>query len=212
MWSLIPLLLLTVCAVTAGGTIDTVHVDPIRESRKIQLDGFLMEWSPATAAQWGSDTSWRYDVMATPEGIAGYLRVRLTQGCARVRLCFSPDSGDSAAITLPVDSAASATYFRVDRSMIGEDSTCTVEWLFPWPAGHNPVMTPFSLSVAGTCGEKGMLPVLHFTCRYQKKKSGRTFGLIGRILLIGVLGALYLIVQAKIRNQSRRKESPRQSA
>ena len=199
-----------VCTVTGAG--DTVQIDSLRESRKIQLDGFLMEWSPATAAVWGDDTNWRYDAAVTPEGIAGYLRFHLPEPGDRVTLRFQVDSIGTATITLPDDSSETAAYFKTDRSSFAQDSTGTLEWLFPWPERYYPTAAPFSVVVAEDRAGKRTLPVLHFSWRYHKKKSGRNVGLIGRMLFIAVMGGLYLAVQTKIRNQNRRKEFPHRSA
>ncbi len=203
-------LLLTIGS--AAGTDDTVQVAVDRDSRKIMHDGFLMEWGPATASVWDSTPSSRYDAVATPEGLAGYLSVRLSPDCTGEVLLFAADGYPPARLVLDPGLQTTDAALKVDWSKLEQDSTCIIEWLFPWPEGYNATAEPFSLTVAHRCGEEERLPVLHFVYRYRKKKSGQTGGLIGRIVLIGALGALYLMVQAKIRNQSRKKGSPHQSA
>ena len=176
-------------------------------------DGFLMEWSLKTASVWGTDSTWRYDVLATPEGLAGYLRLLSPQDCGESILHISADSGKiSEHITLPPDTMQKSGIFRADLSMFGEDSTYTLEWLIPWPQNFKPTREPFSVLFEVWCGGDRILPVLEFVYRFREKKSGQTGSLIGRILIIGILGALYLTVQAKIRRQSRKTESPHQSA
>jgi hypothetical protein len=197
---------------SAAGANDTVQIAVERDGRKIMHDGFLMEWSPATASVWGRDTSRRYDAVATPEGLAGYLNVRLSSECSEEALVFIADGTRPVSLALTPELQVTEAALKVDRSSLEQDSTCTIEWLFPWPEGYNATAEPFSLTIADRCGDAELLPVLHFVYRYRNKKSGQTGGLIGRVVLIGALGALYLMVQAKIRNQSRKKESPHQSA
>ena len=206
------ILLMTVVCIVIGAT-DTITVQVEHEGRKIQHDGFLMEWSLKNASVWGGDSTCRYDVMTTPEGLAGYFRLHCAGACGDGTLVFHTGSNETATFSFVSDSTIMEPFFRIDRSTFAADSTCTLEWLFPWPDRGNDTTASFSLIVQRECKGEPALPVLQFVYRSRHKNSGRTAGsLAGRIILIGALGALYLTVQAKIRSQSRRKESPRQSA
>ena len=207
------LLLLAVAAGATSQKADTVRIEVLRDGRKIMHDGFLMEWSLKTATVWGADSIWRFDAMATPEGLAGYMRLLKPQNCAERALQMYADSGKiRERIDLPPDTLHQSKFFKADLSMVAEDSTYTLEWLVPWPENYQPTKQPFSVLFEEWCKEERSLPVLNFVYRYRKKTSGSTGGLIGRVLIIGMLGALYLTVQAKIRRQSRKTESPHQSA
>jgi len=53
-------------------TVDEKSINTVRRGRKIQVDGFLLEWRVADANVWpGSE--WRWDAVSTAEGIAGYV-------------------------------------------------------------------------------------------------------------------------------------------
>ena len=210
-------LLLVMALATGTGTfaavaVDTVRVEALRDGRKIMRDGFLMEWSLKTASVWGGDSIWRYDAIATSEGLAGYVQLLAPNGCRRKELIIAVDSTVVEHIALPPDTLQGGRFWRADRSMFATDSTYTIEWLVPWPENYNRPASSFSVVLEDRCAGQPVLPVLVFSYRQDKVKSGHTGGLIGRILLIGLLGGVYLIVRVKIRNRSRRTESPHQSA
>lgn len=50
---------------------DTKSVN-IRQGRKIQVDGFLLEWKEADARSW-PNTAWLWDAVSTADGVAGYV-------------------------------------------------------------------------------------------------------------------------------------------
>ena len=213
--AIIRLLLLVITVTTGAGeaaAVDTVRVEVLRDGRKIMRDGFLMEWSLKTASVWGSDSTWRYDAMATAEGLAGYVQLLVPDGCREGELLITADATASERIALPPDTLLHGRFWRADRSMFATDSTYTIEWLVPWPRDRDFLTSPFSVILEERCSGQPVLPVLRLTYRHHEKKSGHTGGLIGRILLIGILGGIYLTVRVKIRNRSRRTEFPHQSA
>jgi hypothetical protein len=211
--SVILLLVIVVTAFVSGnnGT-DTVRMSDIRTGRKIMHDGFLMEWSLKDAVPWGSDSSWMYDVMATPEGLAGYFRTGTAEPCSSRTLLFSVGSAEPVRVTLPPDSGRLNEMIKIDTSGSGAGSAYTIEWLCRWPAGFNLLTTPFTVAVDRECRSGYRFPTLFFEYRHKKEKPDGTGSLVGRILLIGGLGALYLMVQRKIRNQTKQRGSPHQSA
>lgn len=202
----------TVTVLLSGGTalgMDTVSVDVVRSGRSIMHDGFLMEWSPGKAMAWDGDSVWLWDATATPEGFSGYLRSRRWEQCEGWRIVFSTVRG-SDTVFLPVDSLWSGKEIKIDRSGRERTDGYALEWLFPWREGDS---TSY-LQISGICtdGTGDTLPVLLLHYRGIKKNSGTAGSLIGRGIFIGILAVLYIAIQRKIRNQSRRTESPRQSA
>lgn len=71
--------MIAITALAAAAAADTVGVDNIapksvsvRQGRKIQVDGFLLEWSEAGARAWPG-SAWRWDAVSTADGVAGYV-------------------------------------------------------------------------------------------------------------------------------------------
>lgn len=205
------LLLALTWANISADTVDTLRVET-REGRKIMHDGFLMEWSLKTAIPWGSDSAWLGEAVATPEGLAGYLRSYSAEPCSAGALVFSASFFEPIRVNLPPDSGWRSEVIKIDQTTSATAAVYTIEWLFPWPAGYDRMTTPFSVVMEEQCGEDHRLPVLVFNYRYKKEKSNQAGALIGRILLIGGLGLMYLMVQRKIRNQTLQRGSPHQSA
>jgi hypothetical protein len=53
-------------------TVDKKSINLVRRGRKIQVDGFLLEWRGDNANIWPG-SNWRWDAVSTAEGIAGYV-------------------------------------------------------------------------------------------------------------------------------------------
>jgi hypothetical protein len=189
-------------------------VEITRQGRKIMHDGFLMEWSMQTARTWGSGSSWLWDAMATPEGLAGYLRMQSSPACSGWVITFTDvKQNHRYEVRLPMDTAYAWHNEVIKIDQTGDDSSriYTLEWLFPWHRELSDTTTPFSLRMEGRCINGDTLSVVTMECLYNGKKPAETNGLIGRIVIIGLLAVMYLMVQRKVRNQTRQRESPHQS-
>ncbi len=212
---------ITCSACTGLFAADTVNpvptaatVDITRYGRKIMHDGFLMEWSMQTARTWGNDNARLWDAMATPQGLAGYLRMQSTPACSGWVITFTDlQKNRRYEVRLPMDTACAwrSEVIKIDQT--GDDSSriYTLEWLFPWHRELSDTTTPFSLRMEGQCINGDTLPLVTMECLYNEKRPDETNGLIGRIIIIGLLAVMYLMVQRKVRNQTRQRESPHQS-
>jgi hypothetical protein len=188
---------------------DTLSVTTIRTGRNIMHDGFLMEWTMETARRWGNDSIGVWDIMKTPQGLAGYFRLYKNQACSTWSITlFSHAQNKIYTIDLPNDTSDSTTPFKFDRS---DTSGWTIEWLLPWADHIENNSTSLNAVITGRCNSKILSPVLKIEAvRPQKQNKGRN-SLIGRGILIGILALLYLMVQRRIRNQGQQKGFPHQS-
>ena len=125
---LLPLVVLMVTAVCARGG-EVIHIE--RWGRRIQLDGFLLEWASADARVLAGDSSILADFMHTPEGVAGYLAFD-TSGvawCDTVRLrWFAATDTTRTLFDIPVLAKREHGYGR--SSFDGEYGV--VEFVLPW--------------------------------------------------------------------------------
>jgi len=196
-------------------TPDTIRFTVTKTGRKILLDGFLMEWRTESARTWDSAGAWLWDVVATSEGLAGYLRLQKPQTCSSGVLSMrsSIDSVEHI-VTMPStdpDEAGEHRYLRFDRREFDSTKTITVEWLFPYGKEIPNLTTPMTLTFNGhtSCGDT--LPVLILSYTPQPVKTGTKLTMVGQGLLIVILALLYFAIQRKIRLQTQRqKESPHQ--
>jgi hypothetical protein len=52
--------------------VDKNNINMVRKGRRIQVDGFLLEWRGADAHVWPG-SNWRWDAVSTADGVAGYV-------------------------------------------------------------------------------------------------------------------------------------------
>ena len=81
------ILIVTLIALTsAGGTFDIS-----RSGRKIQLDGFLMDWMEKNRQAWSGSALWSWDAVNTADGVAGYFHMDGAPACSSWN--FKVDAG-----------------------------------------------------------------------------------------------------------------------
>ncbi len=108
----------------------TSDIALVNTGRRIQLDGFLLEWSSKTRSPLGESTQSFFDVVATPDGVAGYCIFSAAQKCGMQEIRLLPDMRAlHRVVAIPlVESAIPNTLCAT--SMNGTDRI--VEWLLPW--------------------------------------------------------------------------------
>lgn len=212
---LLPLLLLLITAFTIplfAASSDTVTFTVTRNGRKILLDGYLMEWRTETAHVWGRDSAWVWDVMATPEGLAGYIRLQQATACStwRVNIITSIDNSMHL-LSLPADSSHHDKLLRYDAAEYDSTGTITAEWIFPYKEGLPDMSNPMTLTLTGINGCSDTLPVVRLSYLAQPVKTGTKVTMIGQGVFIIILALLYFSIQRKIKLQTQRQmESPHQ--
>jgi hypothetical protein len=185
-------------AVVSGGiAADTVEIE--RHGRRIQVDGFLLEWGRGDARGWGA-SEWMWDAVNTVDGVAGYFR--LFGPPPGVAWVFGFGAGGrSREVEVPGPGPRSGDIFAFHHDEDGRGSY-TVEWLVPWSVfGEGAVAGgdgryALSLSAAAVGGGVSLPPVVLSVSRKAPSQSG---ALSSYILMFLAAAATVVIVRARRR-------------
>jgi len=143
-------------------TVDKKNKNIVRSGRKIQVDGFLLEWSDKDANVWpGSNLRW--DAVSTVDGVAGY--VSLPPGTIKdmgintndsgsgvnnvnINTTINNDSTDAAnrpdlvltlravntgrTLKINLPGQPSGPLFAFDKGEFDAGGPLTAEWIVPW--------------------------------------------------------------------------------
>lgn len=180
---------------------DTVKISEIRRGRKIMHDGFLMDWLNTTSHLLGEDSVCVWDAVSTSEGLAGYIHSSHIPTCSKWSVAISTSTPHKMSVfRFPEDTVTKNVLFKTDYS----DSTgmWTVEWLIPWPDDPGIKTQSVMITVRNECSLP-LVPVLVITAECPANSNREKGGPIGKVILIIVLAGMYLMVQRRIRHQSR---------
>lgn len=183
------LILLLFVAVSAE-----VSVDIVRESKNIQVDGFLMEWNSENARRW-KDSDWSWDAMNTPAGVAGYFTLGEEEPCSSWVFEITPQ-GEDREFRIRIPDVFDGEFYAVDEARYDSVGRPTVEWLIPWSAlGKEKAVGKYSVRMmAGSECDDNLEPVVLNGIREEKVKI-ITPKLISKGLLIVLLLVLYVRVR-----------------
>jgi hypothetical protein len=181
----------------------------VSESGKnIQVDGFLLEWSPQAKQYSDSSQTIMFGTINSPEGFCGYITLRsLGDSC---RGMIISDSVSGRYWNVPLDTASLLRRSKI--CAIGHDTRnqrddINAEWCIPWDSlSLSPNKTyQVSLIIKNTCST---LPVtLHFNGSQFNKKSTEfmTSSMMIRIVLIVMLLTIFIYMRAKIAKHKKNK-------
>lgn len=188
--------------------------DIVRDGRKIQLDGFLMDWIEKHRQAWNGSTFWSWDAVNTEEGVAGYFHAAGAAPCSS--LVFKVDDGRHVTrdmVVSGVNGVESTLYcVNLNQERRGGYGTITVEWLLPWDSIATDVNGTYSINFRGSsnCGDS--LSPIFLTGRRFSVQNSRPGYFNVRLGLIIALLAVFIVLQMRIRKKTPRKGSPRRSA
>ncbi|MDR2591786.1 MAG: hypothetical protein LBC59_03160 [Chitinispirillales bacterium] len=101
---------------------DKESVNMVRRGRKIQVDGFLLEWRGAAANVWPG-SKWLWDAVSTPEGIAGY--VSLPAGSVNTGI-YTDNNPRIDTVINPIDNAINVN----NNDTAGINKLSHPDWVF----------------------------------------------------------------------------------
>ena len=192
----------------AAASIPTVDIQ--ETGRKIQLDGFLLEWNEATARTWNGDRRLIWNAVNTPEGFTGFLKNTTADSCRidSVRLCGS--RGISCwTIRLASDAVKSSlsTAFAVARDT---GSLYSAEFVLPWFALAKPGEKQYRVEMTAfsACGDSSKI-VCSGNMVTAPAASLLTPKIKVQIAFIAVLLAAFAFLQFSVRKKTRRTAKPR---
>ncbi|NLL12541.1 MAG: hypothetical protein GX267_03970 [Fibrobacter sp.] len=181
-----------------------------RYGRRIQLDGFLLEWNAQSAYTWkNKDQLWYVDVIATKEGLSGYIRSDSSVSCSSWTFSFRQSSGKEP-VWLKIPSSESSIY-KVDGKLFDSEKKVTIEWLIPWEHIVFDSTGDYRLFLIGIsdCGDS-LSGIQISGSKAHAEKNESIMSLILRGMLIIVLIVIYLLINAKIHERNLRKKDKRE--
>ena len=178
--------------------------------RRIQPDGFLMEWEPQKAKTL-EDGIWIWDAVNTPDGPAGYFSTNGQTVCPEWFFSFSPDPELTRIIQIP--DGENADLFGINMEAYEEQGSVTFEWVIPWDQ-VDPDDSGFyeiTINAFSTCGDTLQTVFLKGEAEFGISEV-ITPRMILQAVLIVILLVVYFWVRRWVRNQTDRRRSPHRSA
>jgi hypothetical protein len=184
-------------------------VDISRSGRRIQRDGFLIEWSEKSRREWSGSTVWYWDAVNTPEGVAGYFHSEATR-CSSWTFQADVRHGASLPLELSVPDTGETTgrFFCTARTQRDSLFVLTAEWVIPWDSVAVDSGGTYAIHLAGhsACGDT--LQPLLCTGRYSLRNRGRMgVGFGGWCILAVVLAGTVAVARQAFRKKTRGRES-----
>jgi len=184
------------CFSAGGQQVITVE----NTGRRIQRDGFLLEWRIDQSHIIDTAADIRLDAVNTPEGVAGYIRVRAKEGCGGWVFRVYPRLGQGLQyVEMSADTSGGRGRFHA-VDVISADTVvhAAIEWVIPWDSLPLDPAGKYAIGIRGndTCGDT-LGGVIISGVRGGTERKNNSTGLMNQVILIGVLLTLYLALKAR---------------
>lgn len=179
-------------------------VDVSSCGRRIQLDGFLIDWKEKNRRAWSGSDNWFWDALNTPDGVSGYF-------CSPAVRCsswtFHADARRSCTITVPDPDTGKtkSRFFCATRTPQSMGFALVVEWVIPWDSVSVDSGGTYAIHVTGNsnCGDT-LQPLLITGSREALRNRCRLMPWCAAwSILIAALAAVAIAVRLKIRKKNR---------
>lgn len=193
--------ILCICIFTCGFTSEYDVV--VKEyGRRIQLDGFLIEWNAKSANLWKNTQNWYYDILNTPEGLAGYIRSDSSLGCKEWFFTFDLSKSKNLNIVVP---SGEKDFYKQDRKLYDSLGLISIEWLIPWNEIEIDNSGKYTLSLTGVSRYGDSLTALKIIGKQNSstEKSFSLFNFVLQSLLILILVVIYIMLTIRIRKRQK---------
>ena len=189
--------------------------DISQHGRRIQLDGFLLEWKSESERPFGSNQEWGWNAVNTADGISGYFKSIDKVTCRDWVFTFQSQNTGAQELLIKINQELSLeknTFYQLDRALFDSTGVVSVEWVIPWTAAGigNDGSYKIDIQAASSCGDTLSQIVITGNQNIQKTKSAWS-GTAIRIVAIAVLSIAFIFMRRKIRQRKTQKESPHQS-
>jgi hypothetical protein len=179
----------------------TGGVSDVRQGRRIQADGFLLEWVSADARAWPG-SAWKWDAVSTADGVAGY--VTANPNCRDWTFAIrAANTGKAFSARIP--GPPSGEFFAFDKGAFDAGGPLTAEWLAPWEFfddDGDADVYELTVSAVSACGDT--LPPL--TLSIKDPKSPRApESLLTKIVMFVLIAALTVVLAAIRRKRINRR-------
>ncbi|MDR3013261.1 MAG: hypothetical protein LBU70_08640 [Chitinispirillales bacterium] len=198
---------------------DVYAGDPIsitRQGRRVEIDGFLLEWDLGAARRWHPSSPWTWDAVNTADGLAGYFALHAAQqACTAAVSEETPDAplpwtfavtavntGKSIKFTVP--NQVRGENFAFDVSSFESDGYYIMEWIVPWNFwGNGGGANRYTLTLNGHSACNDTLPTIILTAAPKSARSSGSWAMYVTMLLAGVM----TLALVSIRRRGRRNKS-----
>jgi hypothetical protein len=190
--------------------------DISKHGRRIQLDGFLLEWKSDSAKNFNGNQEWSWDAINTPDGISGYLKSNHKLSCLDWTFTLQSQNPGIEKLIIhlnPQQKDQKNTFYQLDRPLFDSAGIASFEWVIPWSAAGIGGDGLYNIDIQGfsNCGDT--LPSIMITGNKNIQKSESIWkGTAIRVVAIAVLSILFIYMRRTTRRRKSQKESPHQSA
>jgi hypothetical protein len=203
-WKLFPVLLL--CSFKLFSQ-QSIEID--RYGKRIQIDGFLVEWSEKYCKKWDSSGKWLWDVVNTPEGISGYIRSKTAVPCSSWNITLeSPGSRKPFTIDANPGSTAQNSFFRIDQELYKETQKLVIEWVIPWDEADVDTLGRYALDIRlnNRCRDTAISSIM-ITGNKKPPEKIITNKVIVQGSIIAILLSVYIYIRTKFIRKKHQKRS-----
>ncbi|MDR2694650.1 MAG: hypothetical protein LBB74_10630 [Chitinispirillales bacterium] len=214
-------------------TVDKKSINLVRRGRKIQVDGFLLEWRGAEANVW-PEAKWLWDAVSTVEGVAGYVSLPAGGVDTGINTGSNPgiDAVDNAAavnndtgidmsyrrdwiftlravntgrsLEIKLPGRPSGEFFAFDKGEFDAGGPLTAEWVVPWEFfDDGDDSDGYKLSISATGGGGALRPLV-LTVEVPREPRAPS-GLLTRLAMLVLIAALTVTLVVIRRRQMREK-------
>lgn len=178
-----------------------------RYGKRIQIDGYLVEWSEKTSKKWDNTVSWLWDVVNTPEGISGYFRSETAVPCSSWNISIeTAGSRKPFSINAVPGSATENRSFKIDQELYKETKKLVIEWVIPWEQADVDTLGRYALDIrsVASCGDTTVSSIM-ITGNKEPPVKIITNKVIIQGIFIVLLLTFYIVVRIKIMRKKHRK-------
>lgn len=189
--------------------------DISQHGRRIQLDGFLLEWKSESAKTFDSNQEWSWDAINTTDGISGYLKSNHKLSCRDWTFAFRSQNPATEKLIIHVNQEPKDqknSFYQLDRPLFDSTGIVCVEWVVPWNAVGIGSDGSYKINIQGfsNCGDS--LPQIMITGNQNVNQTKSAWsGTAIRIVAIAVLSVIFVFTRRATRRRKSRKVSPHQS-
>lgn len=176
-----------------------------KSGRKIQLDGFLLEWKKIDAKSFGSCVTG--DIISTKEGLSGYFILNDSNNCFDSVLIYTAQSKDNPATFSLRDTMGNDNY----KVNTGSENSKIIEWVLPWKSVLSEKENIYFGQIVFKNSKQNSSKDLYFQGEKVSSKKATLPAYIPKLILVAFLLLLFILYQLKLRQQKNRKVSPHQS-
>jgi hypothetical protein len=183
------------------------NIEIDRYGKRVQIDGYLVEWSEKYSKKWDSSGTWLWDVINTPEGISGYIRSETAVPCSSWNITIeSPGKRIPFTINANPGDTDQKSFYRIDQELYKETKKLVIEWVIPWEQADIDTLGRYALDIEAhdRCGDTAA-PSIMITGKKDPPAKIITNKVIVQGLIIAILLSVYITVRIKFIRKKRQK-------